>query len=401
MAFLTQQAMGRATYVLYDAQYGEAFVQVQYRPHQAAADVAYMAPSLASNRQANAGKAWSRLLDGVSVEIAARGIQRLFASLPEAGPEQEIFQQSGFSRLCLRRHIPPGASARRSGCQRRARPATAADRGLARPAKAVHRHHTPAGAPDRRRHRHHTGRGQASPGLRPARVRGRRRFAGGEGNRRGRPDRRALPAHRQAGPLAAAAGPPRRPRRRRRRGRPGLCPGWQASRRDRFTAMCGSTKPAVAMPLQAAGFELDHTRTLMVKQTTAWAKAPVQELVPALKGSAEPVFHSSSQHPSQQQSKLKAGSRPLSKIPSPLVRGGKGPIEEVMQDRITDDLDALLECRAAGDCRGGAAREPWRRPARDRARPGPPARGSLSESRGGLEQTARPRARTSTMRSAA
>ena len=86
VAFLTQQAMGRATYVLYDAQYGEAFIQVQYRPHQAVADVAYMAPSLASCGHANAGRAWSRLLDGVSVEVAARGIQRLFASLPEAGP---------------------------------------------------------------------------------------------------------------------------------------------------------------------------------------------------------------------------------------------------------------------------------------------------------------------------
>ena len=46
--------------------------------------------------------------------------------------------------------------------------------------------------------------------------------------------------------------------------------------------------------LQAASFELDHARTLMVRQTIAWAKVPAQELVPALKGSAEPVFHSSS-----------------------------------------------------------------------------------------------------------
>jgi hypothetical protein len=60
--------------------------------------------------------------------------------------------------------------------------------------------------------------------------------------------------------------------------------------------------------LQAAGFELDHTRTLMVKQTAAWAKVPIQELVPALKGSAEPVFHSSSQPSavSRQQSAMKA-----------------------------------------------------------------------------------------------
>ena len=40
LAFVTQQAMGRPTYVLYDPHDGEAFVQVHYRPHQAAADVA-------------------------------------------------------------------------------------------------------------------------------------------------------------------------------------------------------------------------------------------------------------------------------------------------------------------------------------------------------------------------
>jgi hypothetical protein len=95
LAFLTQQAMGQPTYVLYDPHDGEAFVQVRYRPHQAAADVAYLAPSLAENRRS--ASAWSRLLDGACVEAAGRGIQRVFANLPESGGEVDVFHQSGFT----------------------------------------------------------------------------------------------------------------------------------------------------------------------------------------------------------------------------------------------------------------------------------------------------------------
>ena len=69
LAFLTQHAMGQPTYVLRDAHDGEAFVQVRYRPHQAAADVAFLAPSLAKNRRS--ANAWSRLLDGACVEAVA------------------------------------------------------------------------------------------------------------------------------------------------------------------------------------------------------------------------------------------------------------------------------------------------------------------------------------------
>lgn len=95
LSFVTQQAMGQPTYVLYDPHDGEAFVQIRYRPHQAAADVAYLAPTLAENHQT--GKAWLRLLDGASFEAARRGIQRIFASLPESGAEVDVFQQAGFS----------------------------------------------------------------------------------------------------------------------------------------------------------------------------------------------------------------------------------------------------------------------------------------------------------------
>jgi hypothetical protein len=95
LAFLTQQAMGQPTYVLYDARDGQAFVQVAYRPHQAVADVTYLAPSLTEDPQAST--AWLRLLDGACIEAAGRGIQRVFANVPESGPEADVFQQAGFT----------------------------------------------------------------------------------------------------------------------------------------------------------------------------------------------------------------------------------------------------------------------------------------------------------------
>ena len=76
-AFLTQQAMGQPTYVFSDLWDGEGFIQVRYRPHQAAADVAFLAPSLGERGQA--ATTWSHLLDGSAVEAARRGIQRIFA----------------------------------------------------------------------------------------------------------------------------------------------------------------------------------------------------------------------------------------------------------------------------------------------------------------------------------
>jgi hypothetical protein len=93
-AFLTQQAMGQPTYVYSDLRDGEGFIQVRYRPHQAAADVAFLAPSLEEGRQV--ATAWAHLLEGAAVEAARRGLQRIFANLPEAGAEVDVFHQSGF-----------------------------------------------------------------------------------------------------------------------------------------------------------------------------------------------------------------------------------------------------------------------------------------------------------------
>jgi hypothetical protein len=95
LALLTQQAMGQPAYVLYDLHQGEGMVQIRYRPHQAAADVTFLAPELGSE-PSRAG-AWSQLLDGACVETASRGVQRLFANLPDSGDEVDVFQQAGFT----------------------------------------------------------------------------------------------------------------------------------------------------------------------------------------------------------------------------------------------------------------------------------------------------------------
>jgi membrane protein YqaA with SNARE-associated domain len=294
LAFLTQQAMGRATYVLYDAHYGEAFVQVQYRPHQAAADVAYIAPSLTDHQHANAGSAWSRLLDGVSVEVAARGIQRLFASLPEASPEKEIFQQSGFAVYACEDvfHLAQPPTNPVASAVPGLRPQRTEDWPALQklciaitPQRVRQIEGSIALAPvGGKRHLSYVLLG-ASPDQDPSQRRG----SGGDDlvaalylhiGRQAQWLR--LLVHPDAGNIAGAliawalgrlAGQPPRPVYCNVR-------QYEAGLRD---------------ALQAAGFGLDHTRTLMVKQTTAWAKVPAQELVPALKGSAEPVFHSSNQ----------------------------------------------------------------------------------------------------------
>jgi hypothetical protein len=95
LSFLSQQAMGRPTYVLYDFRDGEGFIQVRYRPHQAAAEVVFVAPAMEESSQA--ASVWPQLLDGACVEAAGRGIQRVFANLPESGDEVDLFQQAGFT----------------------------------------------------------------------------------------------------------------------------------------------------------------------------------------------------------------------------------------------------------------------------------------------------------------
>lgn len=94
LSFVTQQAMGQPTYILYDLHHGEGFIQMRYRPHQAAADVTFLAPHLDEGDKVAA--VWAHLLDYAGIEAAGRGIQRVFANLPESGGEMELFHQAGF-----------------------------------------------------------------------------------------------------------------------------------------------------------------------------------------------------------------------------------------------------------------------------------------------------------------
>jgi hypothetical protein len=275
LAFLTQQAMGQPTYVLYDPHNGEAFIQVSYRAHQAAADVVYVAPALDESRRAS--NAWFRLLDGACVAAATRGIQRVFANLPESGAEVDVFYQAGFSLygsedVYVLTGATPGQGKAGDMDLRPQRPEDWP--ALQRLCVAV--------TPQRVR--------QAEGGIADAVDRG------------GTYQRYVLPAKEGNDLLAALT----------------LTVGdlaqWlrvlvhpdaQAATIDGLvraglalldphppkTVYCSVRKyeGGVCGALEGAGFDLYDTRTLVVKHTVAWIKASAYDLVPALKGSAEPV----------------------------------------------------------------------------------------------------------------
>jgi hypothetical protein len=275
LSFLTQQAMGQPTQVLYDPDDGEAFMQVSYRAHQAAADVVYVAPALEEGR--GTPNAWSRLLDSACVEAATRGIQRVFANLPESGAEVDVFHQAGFSLYAsedvyvLTGLRPEQREADRIGL----RPQSPEDwPALQRLCVAV--------TPQRVR--------QAEGGIAVAIDRG------------GNYQRYVLPAEDGDDLLAALTLSV------------GTLAHWlrviahpnaQSATIDSLvmsglaildphppkTVYCNVRKyeGGVRGALEGAGFELFDTRALVVKHTVAWIKASAQDLVPALKGSAEPV----------------------------------------------------------------------------------------------------------------
>jgi hypothetical protein len=274
LAFVTQQAMGRPTYVLYDPHDGEAFVQVHYRPHQAAADVAYLAPSLAENHRA--AKAWSSLLDAACVEAAGRGIQRVFASLPESGDETEVFQQSGFALYAgedvYRLAEMPFDLASSEG------PALRAQRPDDWPAL---QRLCVVTTPQRVRH------AEGGIALLTSDGRNCQRFVlpGGNGDDfvaalsvctggiahwmrvLVHPDARHLAGGLVHWALAKLAEQPAKP------------------------VYCNVRRyeSGVQVGLESAGFEFYDARALMVKHTVAWVKTPAHELVPALQGGAELV----------------------------------------------------------------------------------------------------------------
>lgn len=282
LAFLSQQAMGRPTYVLYDPEDGEAFIQVRYRPHQAVADVAYLAPSLDGGKQV--ANAWLRLLDGVCLEAAGQGIERIFASVPESGAEVEVFCQAGFTPYA-REEILWMLMARmgpRSAESLDLRPQRPEDwPALQKLCVAI--------TPQRVR--------QAEGGIVLAldRERACRRFVlTGESD------------HEVAALVSLCCGPVAHwlrvlvhPEAEQMTGSDPTDLVEGLVRRALAEADLDGNKRVycnvrhyeafVRQGLERVGFELYATRTLLVRHTLAWAKTPVQELVPALKGGPEPV----------------------------------------------------------------------------------------------------------------
>jgi len=282
LAFLTQQAMGQPTYVLYDPHDGEAFIQIHHRPHQAAADVVYLAPSLVEERRA--ANAWLRLLDGACIEAAARGIQRVFANLPGSGAEVDAFHQAGFTLYAG------------EDIYRLSQSLTNESQGGSLALRLLHPEDWPATqklcvaiTPQRVR--------QAEGGIAIATGRGRncRSYVlpGSSG------DDLAAALTICSGKLAhwlrllvhpdaqhAADGSPTQPSEALIRWGLAMLADQPAK-----PVYCNvrQYESGVRSGLEAAGFELYATRALMAKHTIAWIKTPAQEIVPALKSSAEPV----------------------------------------------------------------------------------------------------------------
>jgi hypothetical protein len=95
---LPLQGIGAFTYVCDEIEGGRrmaGFAQARMRKESAEADVVYLTPSLLVAEEAVA--VWCRLLENLCLAAGEQGIQRIFAHLPEDGPEVEAFQQVGFS----------------------------------------------------------------------------------------------------------------------------------------------------------------------------------------------------------------------------------------------------------------------------------------------------------------
>jgi hypothetical protein len=278
LAFLTQQAMGQPTYVLTDMRQGDGFVQLRYRPHQAAADVIFLAPWPGNNEKT--AKAWACLLDGAGIEAAGRGIQRMFANLPQPGVEADLFQQLGFT-FYAQEDIYRLA-------QHTARDQDPGDTGL--------RSQRPEDWPAMQK---------LFVAITPQRVRqaegGIDLSLGGENSRRyilpgpgGDEVRAALSLHssRSAHWLRLVVHP----------GAHEVATGlvrWalqMLAQQPARPVYCNvrQYEGGVRAALEAEGFEHHATRTLAVKHTLAWSKTPVPELLPGLKSSAEavpPAYH--------------------------------------------------------------------------------------------------------------
>lgn len=111
---LPLQGAGVSTYVYDEVERDRrmaGFAQVRMRKENSEADVVYLAPPLSA--AAEATTIWCHLLEHLCFEAGEQGIQRIFARLPEDGPEIKAFQQVGFSiytreDIFRLEQIPPG-----------------------------------------------------------------------------------------------------------------------------------------------------------------------------------------------------------------------------------------------------------------------------------------------------
>ena len=92
--------VGAATYVLDETGPGApltGFVQLMKRAARPEADLLHIAPAMTEMGRAVNEEIWCRLLAHCCSAAASHGLQRLFVSIPEGGPEQDCLRDAGFS----------------------------------------------------------------------------------------------------------------------------------------------------------------------------------------------------------------------------------------------------------------------------------------------------------------
>lgn len=90
--------MGAETFVLYSngrKQQALGVVQARLRKNRPEADITFIAPSL--EHDPDAVTTWYRLLAEVTKSLGELGVQRLYAQLPGGNGAEEVFRQAGFS----------------------------------------------------------------------------------------------------------------------------------------------------------------------------------------------------------------------------------------------------------------------------------------------------------------
>lgn len=111
--------MGAETFVLYAngrKQHALGVVQARSRKNRPEADITFIAPSL--EHDPDAVTTWYRLLSEVTNSLGEMGVQRLYAQLPGGNGAEEVFRQSGFSVFThedIYLLTPETAAARASG----------------------------------------------------------------------------------------------------------------------------------------------------------------------------------------------------------------------------------------------------------------------------------------------